>query len=66
MKPHVSNKLPGDTGASGHGPQFERARLYRAVQRGVWAGLPSLQSTVVWFGDQGVEGTMVRSQETRI
>lgn len=50
VKPHISNTLPGDTGASGHGPQFEGARPYRAVQRGAvgWAALSADNCGVVW------------------
>lgn len=66
VKLHVSNAFPGDTGAAGPGPHFEGQGIPGLCRGGLWAGLPSLQTTVVRFGDHGVEGTMVWSQETKI
>lgn len=66
VKLHVSNKRPGDTGAAGQGPRIEWQCISGLCRGELWAKLPSLQTTGVWFGDCGVEGAMVWSQETRI
>lgn len=66
VKLHVSNKRPGDTGAAGQGPHSEWQGITGLCRGELWAKLPSLQTAGVWFGDCGVEGTLVWSQETRI
>lgn len=49
----------------GHGPHFEWQGIARSCRGGL-GRRPSLQTTVVWFGDCGVAGTMIWGQETRI
>lgn len=47
----------------GHRPRFEGTA---GLCRGGLEWLLSLQTTVVWFGNYGVKGTMIWGQETRI
>ena len=59
LRLHTANELPGDAGAAGRGLPI-KGKVLQGFVRGLWAGLPSLQTTVLSLGTVEWKGPWYR------